>query len=274
MNPKYARVVLFDLLLHGNRSAGNWLFQHRRWLNPTNVNDCRLLSANYDDLRAAFPVFGSCLKDTFLSTVQNFASSWERTTANDDNELEAVQLQVNPGDFSLCIPIEPSSEEWYPLCDQEAEEEQLCHDSGSMEEEEVGPDSTGEDCGATFGALAALNSAHAEACCEGSPLLQFWSPATPPAVSRRHRALPIASGVHIARASPAARDPAAPPPPDSAGTGALGAGGGSDHGNVGGRAAGVPAAAASTGAAAGAAAYGDAEGYSEDLLGQLLRLEQ
>lgn len=210
--------------------------------------------------------------------MQNFATAWERATAEKYSdaccsELQAVghvQLQKPPGDFISCTEPTRNSNDWILFCDREAEdeaeEEESCQGNG--EEEEEGPEPCGDCYGAPFDPLAALDSSREEAPCDGS--LQF-APGPTTAPPRFHRCFKFAldSGAPVAATPPIAGSAAAKPPPSgySLSAGLWTEGSSSDPDDVGGGA--VHAAAD-----ADAAAHPDADAHSDDLLGQRPLLEQ
>ena len=70
------------------RSAGNWLFCNRRWLDPSHPQDRARLDAGYDALCAAFPAFAACPRAAFLARLAHVSAAWSaaqhrppRTTA-------------------------------------------------------------------------------------------------------------------------------------------------------------------------------------------------
>ena len=70
-----------DDLVH-NSSAGNWLFCHRRWLDPRIPEELQILDRNYDGLCATFPGFASCSKANFLQILTDVCASWPTRLGN------------------------------------------------------------------------------------------------------------------------------------------------------------------------------------------------
>jgi hypothetical protein len=60
----------------GCRTAGNWLFCNRRWLDPAQAEDRAQLDRAYGALCASFPAFASCSKADFLRTLAEVAGNW------------------------------------------------------------------------------------------------------------------------------------------------------------------------------------------------------
>ena len=58
------------------RSAGNWLFCNRRWLNPSFPPDRARLDAGYDALCAAFPAAAACPRSIFLTRIAHVSTAW------------------------------------------------------------------------------------------------------------------------------------------------------------------------------------------------------
>ena len=62
-------------MLHG-RSAGNWLFCHRRWLDPRIPEERQILDSNYDGLCATFPGFATCSKADYIKILADVCEAW------------------------------------------------------------------------------------------------------------------------------------------------------------------------------------------------------
>ncbi len=58
------------------RTAGNWLFCNRRWLNPEDAEDRAHLERAYATLCASFPAFATCPRAEFFRTLAEVAGSW------------------------------------------------------------------------------------------------------------------------------------------------------------------------------------------------------
>jgi hypothetical protein len=56
--------------------AGNWLFSHRRWLNPEAIDDLLALEVAHRRLAIHFPDFVICDQKTFLDIVGSIARPW------------------------------------------------------------------------------------------------------------------------------------------------------------------------------------------------------
>lgn len=59
-----------------SRVAGNWLFAHRRWLNPSNPDDHQTLVDTYHHLATLYPPFGARSLQSFLCIIGKTARSW------------------------------------------------------------------------------------------------------------------------------------------------------------------------------------------------------
>ena len=63
------------------RTAGNWLFCNRRWLNPIEDNDRVVLEDNYLMLCKRFPPFASCTQKHFLQCLRDVCTSWSERSS-------------------------------------------------------------------------------------------------------------------------------------------------------------------------------------------------
>ena len=85
------------------RSAGNWLFCNRRWLDPSHPQDRARLDAGYDALCAAFPAFAACPRAAFLARLARVSRLAARPTATKHLMLSAPN-ESRPGPV---LPINP-----------------------------------------------------------------------------------------------------------------------------------------------------------------------
>ena len=59
------------------RSAGNWLFRGRRWLDPADPKDCVTVQSNYELLCFRFPHFGTvCTMAKLMEALGSVAKRW------------------------------------------------------------------------------------------------------------------------------------------------------------------------------------------------------
>ena len=58
------------------RTAGNWLFCNRRWLDPLKREERERLESSYDKLCESFPVFARCSKAQFIQCLMDVTIAW------------------------------------------------------------------------------------------------------------------------------------------------------------------------------------------------------
>ena len=62
------------------RTAGTWLFSHRRWLNPCDHSDAVQLDLGYSLLCMAYPAFTGITKRELFDVVKKAEAQWQRLT--------------------------------------------------------------------------------------------------------------------------------------------------------------------------------------------------
>ena len=96
------------------RSAGNWLFCNRRWLNPEDPTDRSLLEENYATLASMFPEFGAvCSKANFILKLSEVIGTWIKITwegapVNGKIVFLSEDAAINQSDSNLKAPPSPS----------------------------------------------------------------------------------------------------------------------------------------------------------------------
>ena len=78
------------------RTAGNWLFCNRRWLNPLKRDEREKLEQNYDKLCASFPAFARCSKTMFIQFLMDVTVAWtERIAETPRRSAAAAALSAH-----------------------------------------------------------------------------------------------------------------------------------------------------------------------------------
>jgi hypothetical protein len=93
-------------------TAGNWLFCNRRWLNPVNREERRLLESNYDALCASFPVIATiCTKARFIHCVMDVFMAWSDRIDASSRKCAAPRSYASLPSHRRCDPpaMVPSS---------------------------------------------------------------------------------------------------------------------------------------------------------------------
>jgi hypothetical protein len=71
------RVCLTLTFLNAHhRAAGNWLFAHRRWINPDDPDELERLVEGHRHLCTNFPALASCSLDSFVGLVGAISRRW------------------------------------------------------------------------------------------------------------------------------------------------------------------------------------------------------
>ena len=88
------------------RSAGNWLFRGRRWLDPANPEDRNALNVNYDRICIQFPEFeAACRRDKFIAALGAVAGRWAALCKNGQ---DASRLSKHTPTPLAAIPVDSS----------------------------------------------------------------------------------------------------------------------------------------------------------------------
>jgi hypothetical protein len=105
------------------RSAGNWLFRFRRWLDPADSEDAAALIANLDCLCALFPAISSalatCGRDGFIRAIGEVVVRWGQVCGRGRDSGTASSGVDWP-----CLPATPPS----PLSSPDAATSPHAHD--------------------------------------------------------------------------------------------------------------------------------------------------
>ena len=74
-------------------TAGNWLFSHRRWLDPCKMREKIVLEQAYDHLCTTFPEFAACSRLKFLDCITAVCSSWSSRVCESNSSM-APTLEI------------------------------------------------------------------------------------------------------------------------------------------------------------------------------------